>query len=169
MDILLSILAFVCSIVGIAGCIVPVLPGVALSYVGLLCASFCSWSHVSVTSLLVWLGITIAVTLADFYLPAWMTRRFGGSRAGAVGATVGVVVGFFFSPVGILVGPFLGAVVGELLHNRTDAPKALLIGLGSFLSFIVGTGLKLVAAVGMFILLVADTYPALREWFVTTF
>lgn len=134
MDITLSLLAFALSILGIIGCIVPALPGVVLSYAGLLCAYFTSYSQMSASALWLWLGVTVAVSVADYFLPAWMTRRFGGSRAGAIGATVGVFAGFFlFPPVGIFLGPFLGAVLGELLNDRSDVPKAFLIGFGSFL------------------------------------
>jgi len=170
MDIALSVLAFLFSIVGIIGCIVPALPGVVLSYAGLLCAYFTSYSHMSASAIWIWLAITVAVSVADYFLPAWMTRRFGGSRAGAIGATVGVFAGFFiFPPIGIILGPFVGAVAGELLNDRGDFPKAILVGFGSFLSFVVGTGLKVVAAVGMLIHVTADTYTAVRDWFATLF
>ena len=163
MDITLSLLAFALSILGIIGCIVPALPGVVLSYAGLLCAYFTSYSQMSASALWLWLGVTVAVSVADYFLPAWMTRRFGGSRAGAIGATVGVFAGFFlFPPVGIFLGPFLGAVLGELLNDRSDVPKAFLIGFGSFLSFIVGTGIKIAASAGMLIHVAADTWPAER-------
>ena len=98
MDITLSLFAFVLSILGIIGCIVPALPGVVLSYAGLLCAYFTSYSQMSAPALWLWLGVTVAVSIADYFLPAWMTRRFGGSRAGAIGATVGVFAGFFLFP-----------------------------------------------------------------------
>ena len=155
MDTTLAVLAFIFSLIGIAGCIVPALPGVILSYAGFVCAYFCSYSQISTAALWIWLAVT---------------RRFGGSRAGAIGATIGTVVGFFFiPPLGILLGPFVGAVIGELCHNREDIPKAILVGFGSFLSFIVGTGLKLIAAVGMFLHIAADTYPVARDWFVSLF
>ena len=70
---------------------------------------------------------------------------------------------------GIILGPFVGAVAGELLNDRGDFPKAILVGFGSFLSFIVGTGLKVVAAVGMLIHVTTDSYPAVRNWFATLF
>ena len=170
MDITLSIAAFLLTLVGIAGCIIPALPGVILSYGGLLCAYFASYSHMETSSLWIWLAVTAAVSAADYFLPAWMTRRFGGSRAGAVGATVGVFAGFFlFPPVGIVLGHFMGAVLGELLHDKSDPAKALVVGIGSFLSFVVGTGLKLAAAAGMFFHVVADTWPTVHGWFVTIF
>ena len=170
MDIALSVLAFLFTIVGIIGWVVPPPPRVVLSYAGLLCAYFTSYSHMSASALWIWLAITVAVSVADYFLPAWMTRRFGGSRAGAIGGTVGVFAGFFiFPPIGIILGPFVGAVAGELLNDRGDFPKAILVGFGSFLSFIVGTGLKVVAAVGMLIHVTTDTYPAVRNWFATLF
>lgn len=170
MDIALSIAAFLLAIVGIAGCIVPVLPGVVLSYAGLLCAYFTSYSAITSSALWIWLALTVAVSAADYFLPAWMTRRFGGSRSGAIGATVGVFAGFFlFPPLGIILGPFFGAIVGELLNNKRDTAKAFRVGFGSFLSFIVGTGLKLAVALGIFLHIAADTYHSLRQWLTTIF
>ena len=108
-------------------------------------------------------AITVAVSVADYFLPAWMTRRFGGSRSGAIGATVGVFAGFFFfPPVGIILGPFFGAVLGRAAQRppRRGA-RRFWSAYGSFLSFVVGTGIKLAAAVGHArSMSTADTYPA---------
>lgn len=170
MDIALSIAAFVLSIVGIAGCIIPGLPGSIFSYAGLLCAYFTSYSTISTTALLVWLAVAVVVSVLDYFLPAWMTRRFGGSRAGAIGATAGVFVGFFiFPPVGIILGPFAGAVIGELINDHRNPSKALLVGIGSFVAFVAGTGIKLAASIGMFVHVAADTWPAAYNWFATIF
>lgn len=170
MDIVLSTAAFLLSILGIIGCIVPALPGVVLSYAGLLCAYFTSYSHMSATAVWIWLAVTVAVSVADYFLPAWMTRRFGGSRSGAIGATIGVFAGFFlFPPLGIILGPFAGAVLGELIHDKEDVNKALKVGFGSFMAFIVGTGIKIAASVGIFIHVAADTYPAVQDWITTVF
>ncbi len=170
MDIALSVAAFLFSVIGIAGCILPILPGVVLSYVGLLCAAMCSYSQLSSGLLWIFLAVTVVVSAVDYFLPAYMTRLFGGSRAGAIGATIGVVAGLFLGGfAGIILGPFVGAVLGELLHNRQDAARALLVGLGSFFSFLVGTGLKLIASVAMLIYVWRDTYTVLHDWISTTF
>lgn len=170
MDIVLSIEAFLLTLLGIVGCVVPILPGPLIGYAGLLVAGWASYSSMSTGGLLLWLAAVAAVSVADYLLPAWMTRRFGGSRAGAIGATVGVFAGFLlFPPAGIVLGPFVGAVLGELLHDSRDSARAFRVGIGSFLAFVVGTGAKLIVCLGMLIRVAADTWPALRDWFATIF
>lgn len=159
MDILLSIVACLLAILGIVGAVVPVLPGPLLGYCGLLCIAAASFSETGAATLWIWAGATIVVTVADYLLPAWMAKRFGGSRAGAVGATIGAIAGIFiFPPVGILLGPFAGAVIGELLHDGDDTARALQVGVGSFLSFVVGTGLKLFVSIGLAITIVGQFF-----------
>ncbi len=163
MDAILILAALLLSIAGIVGCFVPVLPGALLSYAGLLCAGFTSCSGFSASTLWLWLAVVVAATLVDFFLPGWMTRRFGGSRAGSIGATIGVFAGFLlFPPLGVVLGPFFGALIGELLHDNRDFGRALRVGVGSFLSFIVGTGLKLVVSISMFVHILTDLWPVLR-------
>ncbi|MBR2326555.1 MAG: DUF456 domain-containing protein, partial [Alistipes sp.] len=127
--------------------IVPVLPGVALAYAGYLCLYFCSYSEISVAWLVVFGVLTLIVSVLDYVLPSYMTKKFGGSKAGERGAMAGVLGGFFFGPIGIIVGPFVGAVLGELINDGRDKQRALRSGLGSFLSFFVGTGIKLALSV----------------------
>ena len=78
MDIFLATLAFLCSIIGLIGCIVPVLPGIVLNYAALLLLTLTDYADISLSTLFIWGVVTAVVTVADFYLPAWMTRRFGG-------------------------------------------------------------------------------------------
>ena len=158
MEVFLAIMAVVLAVVGAAGCIVPVLPGVVLSYAGLLCAFFREGSTLSTSLLWIWVVVVAVVSVIDYFLPAYMTKIFGGSRPATIGATIGAVGGFFFGPLGIIVGPFIGAMAGELLNNRNDMNRAIKVGLGSFLSFIVGTGIKLMAASGILFYVCRDIF-----------
>jgi len=153
MEIFLVVLAFLFLLIGLLGSVVPVLPGPPISFVGLLVLQWSGYGNFSTEFLLVWAAITAAVTIIDYILPAWMTKKFGGSRAAVIGSVVGLIVGLlFFPPLGLLVGSFLGAFAGELLNQRihaghsSDTAKALKVALGAFLAFIVGTGAKLIIA-----------------------
>ncbi len=170
MDIFLAISAFLLAVLGIVGCLGPAVPGNVLSYLGLLAVACTDFAAIDTASLVVWGFASLAVMAADFYLPAWMTRRFGGSRAGAVGATVGVFAGLFlFPPFGILFGPFFGAVLGELSRDKHDTARALRSGIGSFLAFVVGTGLKLFVAIWIFAVVLGAVWPALKNSFASLF
>ena len=158
MDTLLSILAILFGIVGCIGCVVPILPGVALAYIGYLCLYFCSYADISVAWLVAFGVLTIVVSILDYILPSYMTKRFGGSKAGERGAMAGVLGGFLIGPIGVIVGPFIGAVVAELIYDGSDRQRAFRSGLGSFLSFFVGTGIKLALAMWMTIVIFVDVF-----------
>ena len=145
MDTVLAICAILCGVVGILGAILPVIPGTVLSFIGMLCAYFTSTSALGEGQLWLWGVISVVVIVLDYILPAYFSRIFGGSKAGSWGATIGVIVGMFtMGPLGIVLGPFIGAVVGEMLHQKQPLDKAIVVGAGSLLSFFVGTGLKLI-------------------------
>ena len=156
MDTLLSVLAVLFGVVGCVGCIVPILPGVMLSYIGYLCLYFCTYSEISVTWLVVFGVLTLIVSVLDYILPSYMAKRFGGSKAGERGAMAGAIGGFLFGPIGIIVGPFVGAVLGELIFDSKDKQRALRSGFGSFLSFFVGTGIKLALSLWLAIEIIID-------------
>lgn len=151
-------MAVLLTVIGAVGCVAPVLPGVVLCYGGLLCTFFREGSTLSPTLMWIWLAIVIVVSLVDYFLPAYMTKTFGGSRQATIGATIGAIGGFFFGPLGVIAGPFIGALIGEMMHNHDDLNGAIKVGLGSFLSFIVGTGIKLLAASGMLIYVCRDIF-----------
>lgn len=146
-ETVLTALAFLFLLLGLVGAVVPALPGPPLSYAGLLLLQWSGRGAFSFVFLCVWAAITVAVVIADNILPAWMTKRFGGSRAAVTGSIIGLIAGIFlFPPAGLIVGPFLGAFIGELINNRADGAKALKVALGAFLAFIAGTGAKLIAS-----------------------
>jgi len=147
MEIVLVILAFVLLLAGILGAVLPVLPGPPLSYIGLLLLQWSGYGAFSLSFLLIWAGITAAVTVMDNILPPLLTKKFGGSRLASVGSFLGLLVGIFlFPPWGMIVGPFLGAFMGELIQNRANGARALVVALGAFLAFIVGAGAKLIVS-----------------------
>ncbi|HPF92670.1 MAG TPA: DUF456 domain-containing protein [Tenuifilaceae bacterium] len=142
MDFVLVAVASILIILGILGCILPVIPGPPLSFFGILILHYTRWGNVE-GNLLLWLGIAAAIaTILDYILPVWATKKFGGTKRGVWGATIGLVIGLFlFPPIGIIIGPFLGAFLGEI-SSKQKQDKALRSALGSFIGFLLGTGLK---------------------------
>ena len=141
-DIFLIFLGFCFLIIGWVGCILPVIPGPPLSYIALLLLQATRFADFSGEFLLITAAITVVITIIDFVLPVWGTRKWGGSRAGTVGAILGLLIGLFFPPVGIIVGPFAGAVACELITG-SKMKAALRSGFGSFVGFILGAAMKL--------------------------
>ncbi len=149
MDVILIVLGAICMLTGLVGCIVPMLPGPPLSYIGLLLLHFTGMVEFSTTKLLVWLAIVVIIQLLDYFVPLLGTKYFGGSKWGARGCIVGTVIGLFFMPWGIILGPFIGALAGELLSG-SKTWKAVKSGVGSLIGFLAGTILKC-AVCGYFI------------------
>lgn len=145
MDILLIILGFICVVVGILGCFLPIIPGPPISYFGLLLVHWTERAQLESNTLLIWALVTAAVTALDYVVPIWGTKKFGGTKRGVWGSTIGLVVGLFFAPLGIIIGPFVGAFLGEMSASP-DSKKALRSAFGSFLGFLVGTLFKLIAS-----------------------
>ena len=165
MDTLLIIAAILCGVVGLVGSVVPVLPGPALSFVGIICAYMTDNSTISAPMLWMWGIITLVVTVLDYILPAYFSKVFGGSKAGVTGATIGVFAGLFMGPIGIIVGPFVGAVAGEMFNQQRTFGEAVKVGFGSLISFIVGSGLKLVVTGMMMYYIWKDLFHLIKEMF----
>lgn len=149
LDILLTIAGAVLMILGIVGCVLPVLPGVVFNYAGLLCLHFTSYVDFSLAFLIGWALVVLAVEVLDYFVPIWGTKTFGGGKKGAIGCTIGIVAGIFvFPPFGLLFCPFLGAVIGELLDEK-EPQAALKAGVGAFVGFLAGTLVQLFVALIM--------------------
>lgn len=153
MDIALLIIGFILMLVGILGSFLPVLPGPPVSWVGLLLLYLTkavpdNWWILGGTLIL-----ALGVTILDYVIPAAGTRKFGGSKAGMWGSIIGLLVAIFFpilGPFGIIVWPFVGALVGELI-NKADQKTALKAAFGSFIGFLTGTFLKFVITAAYFV------------------
>src|SRR5690606_8120235 len=157
MDIFLVFLGALCIIVGIAGSLLPVLPGPIISWVGLLLLYITKAIPTNLTLLIVTLVIVVVISVLDYIIPSMGTKRFGGTKAGIMGTSIGLVVGLFAPiPGGIIIGPFVGAFIGELL-NKSNSKTALKAAFGSFIGFMASTFMKFLITViylGLFISIV---------------
>lgn len=156
MDYLLLILGLLAIVIGIIGSILPGLPGPPVSYVGMLLIHWTRFAQFSTRSLLIMAAIVVVVSVLDYIVPIWGTKKFGGTRAGVRGSTIGLIIGVILLPVmgivigpfglvGILGGPFLGALIAERAAGQ-KSDKALRAAFGSFIGFLAGTLMKLVVS-----------------------
>lgn len=144
--------SLILALAGIAGCIVPVIPGPPLTYAALLVLYLLNNPTQQITGkfMLIWGVIVVAVTLLDYIVQPYFTKITGGSKLAVRYSIAGMVAGMvFFPPFGIIAGSFIGALVAELLVNKKPLQNSLLAAFGAFLGFIFGTGLKLAASVTM--------------------
>ncbi len=151
---ILYLIAAILVLVGLAGIILPALPGIPLIFAGMLLAAWTGGFGKVGPGLLVALGVLTLLSVAvDFWAAAVGARRVGASRLAIIGAVVGTFAGLFFGPLGLFVGPFAGAVIGELLHGRRlDAGGmglATRVGFGTWLGIVFGIALKLMLAFAM--------------------
>jgi uncharacterized protein YqgC (DUF456 family) len=144
MDILWIVLGIIMLLLGIAGSIVPALPGPPLCFVGLLLQQFKSVPPFTATFLWLWAGVVVVLVVLDYVTPVYGTKKWGGSKLGIWGSTIGLIAGMWFGPVGIFLGPFVGAFIGEVIANKSMR-QAWKAALGSFIGFLVGTLLKIIA------------------------
>ncbi len=146
MDIILIIIGFLLMLIGIAGSILPVIPGTPISWLGLIVLYLSpsipfDWTFIIITGV-----VAILIYIMDYIIPAIGTKKFGGSRAGAWGTIIGLFVGILAPiPFGILIGPFVGALIGEMAFNQTQGPQAVKAAFGSFIGFLASTFMKLFA------------------------
>ena len=136
MDIFLVIISFTLMITGIIGSIVPVLPGPLSSWVGLFIFSNISGVEVSGKLVIICLIIAIGIFILDYIIPIYTSKRFGASRYGIIGASIGIILGLFFAPFGIFIGALIGSITGEMILNK-NFKKSLKSAFGVFLGFII--------------------------------
>jgi uncharacterized protein YqgC (DUF456 family) len=158
----LIVLGALLVLIGIAGCIVPVVPGPPLSFAGLLLLWGAHGWEADAFGLptVIGLGVaTVVVTILDYVTPVVGARKYGASKAGVWGSVIGMVVGLFgllpVGPLGMLVGAFVGAWVGEVLVGK-EGTAALKAAWGVFIGTVVGVVLKLVVSVVLAVYFVAE-------------
>lgn len=154
MEYVFYLISIILTIVGIIGDIVPGLPGVPISYISLLLLHFTTAIKYSAQMLVITGVLCLVITILDYIVPVWGTKKFGGTKAGVKGSTIGLVVSVIILPllgivigpfgiIGILAGPFVGAYIGEKIAGA-DKNKAWRSAFGSFIGFLSGTFMKLI-------------------------
>jgi uncharacterized protein YqgC (DUF456 family) len=157
MEYVLVILGIICIMAGVIGSILPGLPGPPLSYLGLLLIHWTRFAQFSTRMLVIWAVIVLIVAVLDYVVPIWGTKKFGGTRAGVRGSTIGLIIGVILLPMlgivlgpfglfGILGGPFIGAWIGERSVGQ-NPQKAMRAAIGSFIGFLAGTFMKVAVSV----------------------
>ncbi|TNJ38333.1 DUF456 domain-containing protein [Chlorobaculum thiosulfatiphilum] len=152
---ILWIISAIMLITGFAGLLLPALPGVLLIFAGLVFAAwaegfaYVGWGTISILA-----ALTVAAYIIDFLAGLLGAKRFGAGKYGVMGAAIGTVIGLLFSLPGIIIGPFLGAVIGELYANK-DLQSASTAGLGVWIGMAIGIAARIAVAfvmVGVFLL-----------------
>lgn len=153
------ILAYILAIIGLLGSIVPGLAGPPFSWAALLVAGFSDKFEFTTPFLIVTAAVAVVITLLDYVVPSWSTKRHGGSKAGVWGCNIGLVIsiiGLPFGPtglIGVVFWPFVGALAGELLSGKKSR-EAMRAAWGAFVGFLTGTGLKLAYAIFAIVMLI---------------
>lgn len=160
LEILLIVLGVILMVVGLIGCVLPVIPGPPISWAGILLLHLTDRIQFSTEFLIIWLVVAILVTIVDNIIPVLGTKKMGGTKWGVRGSAIGLIIGLFIGPIGIFIGPFVGALVGEMLYFQSKAGKektegmtdneknkrAFLSALGSFVGLLFGIILKLIVS-----------------------
>ena len=143
MDILLMVLAFLLLVASIVGCVLPVLPGPPLAYTGILLLHLTDKVHFTTHQLIIWLVVVVVLQVVDYITPLLGSKYSGGTSFGNRGCIAGTILGMFFMPWGLIIGPFVGAIAGEMMggQNLTQAIRA---GIGTLLGYLFGTLMKVI-------------------------
>lgn len=142
MDIFIISLGAILVILGIIGSVLPIIPGPPVAFVGMLIANFSSEQPFSVEMLILFGGLAVTSSIIDNVLPIYATKKFNGSKKGVWGSAIGLIIGLFFSPIGIILGPIVGAYLGEIIDGKSSN-YAVRPAIGSFIGFISSIFLRL--------------------------
>lgn len=135
-------------VIGLVSCVLPPLPGPPIAYIALLIAYFGldKTEDIPIWLLITYAAIILIVLIIDYFIPVWSTKKFGGTKAGIRGCFIGIVIGIIFAPFGgisIIICPFLGAMIGELIDGQ-EFSLAMKSGIGSFIGFLLTSGIKII-------------------------
>ncbi|MBW1912201.1 MAG: DUF456 domain-containing protein [Deltaproteobacteria bacterium] len=150
LTVLLITLGILLALAGLAGCLIPIIPGPSLSYLALIAISLArDWEPFSPLFLIIMACLMTVVMILDYVVPVIGASRYGASKPGILLSVVGMLLGiFFFPPFGIFIGAFIGGVAGEIMAG-SRGEKALKVGWGIFIGNMAGIGIKLAYALAV--------------------
>ena len=141
-DIILLILGIVLCMAGIVGSFIPIIPGPITSWVGILILNLTSAVDFNFYFVIITLIIAVIISALDYIIPIVGVKKLGGSKGGLIGASIGLVIDFIIlGPLGIIFGPFVGAVTGEII-NKKNLKQSIKPALGSLVGILIGSGIK---------------------------
>jgi len=145
MDVLFISLGALFILLGIVGSFIPIIPGPLTGWLGLLILSFAPSINLEKRFLLFYFCIALTIFILDNIIPILGAKKFGGGRGSTLGSAIGLIVGILFlGPFGILLGPFFGAFLGELVVNIDNKKGAFGAAIGALIGFFTGVFLKLI-------------------------
>ncbi|GGA78810.1 membrane protein [Flavobacterium palustre] len=137
MDILLFILGLACMFIGVLGSFLPVLPGISISWLGIVLLYFTNAVPLNYWILGTTFLVVVLFSIANYVLPSKGTQHFGGSKAGIWGTNIGLIIGLLTPiPFGFIIGPFLGALIGEIVFDTKNVQQAVRAATGSVLGIL---------------------------------
>lgn len=145
MDIFFVIIGIILCFLGLIGSFVPLIPGPITSFSGLLLLNLSSFVPFDFYFIIGCFTIAISVFFLDLIIPIIGLKKLGGSKKGLIGATIGLLLGFFLGPIGLISGPFIGAFSGELLNDK-GIKSAIKASLGTLIGFLAGVAMKFIVS-----------------------
>ena len=164
MDIIFLITGLLLCLIGIVGSFLPIIPGPVTSWLGILLLNLTSIVEFNLNFVLITFTVAVSVGILDYIIPILGVKKLGGSRSGLIGTTVGLIVALvILGPIGIIVGPFLGALLGEMSTNKSFQ-NSLKPAFGSFIGVIAGSVIKFLISLS-FLFFYFDIFWGYRESF----
>lgn len=152
-EVIIISIGIILLVIGLVSCVLPPLPGPPIAYIALLLEYYLLDRKADLPPwlLITYAVITILILIIDNFIPVWSTKKFGGTKAGIRGCFIGLLFGIIFSPFGgisIIICPFLGALIGELIDGQ-NINTAIKSGIGSFIGFLLTSGIKIILVLMM--------------------
>ena len=164
MDLILLVLGLILCLIGIIGSFLPIIPGPVTSWLGILLLNLTSIVEFNLNFVLITLTVAISVGILDYLIPVLGVKKLGGTRSGQIGTTVGLIVALIIlGPIGIIIGPFSGALLGEM-STKKSFQDSIKPAFGAFVGVVAGSVIKFLISLS-FLFFYFDIFWAYRESF----